>query len=1148
MNFLRATAVAAAIIILYKLFMGRRRSSDDSNPDTSQQLMTTSTPSSSTSGESNVVPLPTGEYEVFLSFRGPDTRRHVTDILYRFLVRQKIRTFRDDDELRKGEEIGSNLLQAIGESKIYVVILSEGYAHSKWCLKELAEIIEHHKQGKGHIILPIFYMVDPRDVRSQTGPYQSAFQQYERKKVDGNIIQSWKYALTEVASLSGWHIKSKEEEVSVADLVSGFVWSHLNKNNCALETDEFVGVDDHIEQVVDRLNLGSPGVDVVGLHGLGGIGKTTIAMAAYNKISSCFDRFSFVENIRETQQQRDGVLVLQRKLISNILRMDSVGSIVDVNEGKKIISERASRFKILVVLDDVDEKFNFDEVLGNLNKLASGSRFIITSRNIKVLRSLSEDPSKLYEVQRMDLSCSLKLFSKHAFKRDFPLLGFEALSEDIVSTTGGLPLTLKVVGSLLFQEEEFVWKDKLEQLRKMPEKDVMDKLMISYNGLGYEAQQIFLDIACFYIGADREIPSYMWSDINFHPISNINVLVQRSMIKIGDSNEFQMHDQLRDMGREIVRQENIEHPWMRSRIWLDEEADDLLLNNKGTKKVRAIRVNSYLELEDECFTSMSELRYFDAKQTELIGDFTNLLPSIKWIQIQSPYQSPVDCMTNFDMNSLIIFDVSKLDGRWEGCIEIKEASKLKVLIITSCRNLSKLPEFPKSGSLEVLHIGSFSNSDEDLELSKLWRVKSLKLEDCELGKIKGGTFGMMKELRELNLSRINCDFDDLRQAIADVGELSYLQILIVITSHPADVLEGIKLPKSLKLLHAPSGFGNLEELLDLEELTIEGSSTTTELVIPPADSCWINSSKLKSMRLYSMKRIIMVENKSTILPSSLTRLDICNLESDAIPNLKNLSNLIELDFSDCDSLEEIQGLGGMKSLQILFIDGALKLTHIGGLANLMSSSNCRLEKLSIRRCPLLRAVEEQDGDSGGIIETDSVRIESLNFMDIYGDKFMDGKSIPRLYKFPWIKELTIGRISLNINDDEEQYQLLEGLENLAELCFLFVFELPKVQRLPSLSKLGKLISLYLYDLPGLQEIEGLGGLKSLKSIIVGRCFSLERFPVGDLPYSSMNGIDLDLRGCTNLSDIHSDLALLTTEGVDLGELEVSILWPHEPLP
>ncbi|CAN1195554.1 Disease resistance protein L6 [Linum perenne] len=1143
MNYhVRGTILVIAFIVFYKLFRGRRRNADDSNDSTSSP-QSDSTPDSV---DSDSVPLPIGEYEVFLNFRGPDTRGSITNILYHFLANTKIHTFMDDEKLRKGEGIWPNLVEAIGQSKISIPIFSPRYAESKWCLKELAEIIEHKKREEGHIILPIFYMVDPRDVRNQTGPYEEAFKQHKRNNnFDEKTIETWKTALTQVGSLKGWHIKTKEEEVDVAKAVYRDVWSHLSKNNNKLEINELVGIDDHVQQIENMLDLGSQGVNLVGLHGMGGIGKTTLATAVYNKVSAYFDRYSFVKDIRETQKQHDGVLILYKKLISNILRMDSVESIVDISEAKKIIQERVTRFKILVVLDDVDEKFKFEEVLGDPESFASGSRFIATSRDKKVMGSLSKGQSKLYEVQGMDHIRSLRLFCKHAFKKDSPQSGFEALSNAIISTAGGLPLTLKVIGSLLYREEEEVWNDKLKQLKKIPEEEVMERLEISYKGLRREAQQIFLDIACFYIGENKEIASYMWSDCDLYPILNVNILVQRSMLNIGDENEFLMHDQLRDMGREIVRREDIERPWMRSRIWSNEEALELLLSNKGTDKIKAIRLERTdifnVDLKSTCFTNMSELRYFCGERVKLIGDFNHLLPNLKWMRLRNFYDLNFgDRLATFNVKYLNILDVEAM------CTyKIQEAHKLKVLILGNCSNMSKLPEFPESRSLEILEIYRFSNREEDLKIEKLQNLKVLKLQ-CKIGKIKGGTIGtVMKGIQELHLSNTHCDYDTFRQTIADIEELSSLQILNVENLYLVDVLERIKLPKNLKKLHTSSGFANVEELLELEEFTIAGSWRTTELAIPPAIP-WIHSSKLKSMRLYYMRRITMVQSKDTMLPSSLTKLTIYRVHSEQIPNLKNLRNLTELTIEKCRNLEEVQGMGGLKSLQVLRIDGVEKLIGIHGLGNLMSCSSCKLTELYIDDCPLLRDVvtfEQQDDDD--------VQIESLVTMTIKDSPSIDWRSIPRLSKFPMLKELTIKNIGLNINEEsvsQQEHQLLQGIENLQELVLLSISNV-ELKRILNLKNLGNLTDLELSECRNLEELHGMGGLKSLKVLRVVRAKKLTHIQIKDLPYSSLHRIEFDDGRYTGLKSMEYDfdLSSLSTEGGDLGELRFAFTWPHEEI-
>nr|3OZI_A Chain A, L6tr [Linum usitatissimum]3OZI_B Chain B, L6tr [Linum usitatissimum] len=173
---------------------------------------------------------PSVEYEVFLSFRGPDTREQFTDFLYQSLRRYKIHTFRDDDELLKGKEIGPNLLRAIDQSKIYVPIISSGYADSKWCLMELAEIVRRQEEDPRRIILPIFYMVDPSDVRHQTGCYKKAFRKHANK-FDGQTIQNWKDALKKVGDLKGWHIGKNDKQGAIADKVSADIWSHISKEN-----------------------------------------------------------------------------------------------------------------------------------------------------------------------------------------------------------------------------------------------------------------------------------------------------------------------------------------------------------------------------------------------------------------------------------------------------------------------------------------------------------------------------------------------------------------------------------------------------------------------------------------------------------------------------------------------------------------------------------------------------------------------------------------------------------------------------------------------------------------------------------------------------------------------------------------------------
>ena len=141
-------------------------------------------------------------YDVFLSFRGEDTRYNFIDHLYNALVGKGIITFRDD-QLMRGEKIVPELLNAIEKSRSSIVVFSKTYADSTWCLDELAKIMECRREYRQKV-LPIFYHVDPSDVRKQKGSFGEAFTRYEENWK--NKVESWRAALTEASNISGWHV------------------------------------------------------------------------------------------------------------------------------------------------------------------------------------------------------------------------------------------------------------------------------------------------------------------------------------------------------------------------------------------------------------------------------------------------------------------------------------------------------------------------------------------------------------------------------------------------------------------------------------------------------------------------------------------------------------------------------------------------------------------------------------------------------------------------------------------------------------------------------------------------------------------------------------------------------------------------------
>ena len=148
-------------------------------------------------------------YHVFLSFRGEDTLKSFTDHLHIALKQEGVITFRDKENLERGKPISLELLKAIEESLFAIVILSRNYASSTWCLDELVKIMEC-REKIGLIVLPIFYDVDPSEVRKLMGSYAEAFIEHEKFfKKNINKVHTWKATLTEVANLSGFSLQDR---------------------------------------------------------------------------------------------------------------------------------------------------------------------------------------------------------------------------------------------------------------------------------------------------------------------------------------------------------------------------------------------------------------------------------------------------------------------------------------------------------------------------------------------------------------------------------------------------------------------------------------------------------------------------------------------------------------------------------------------------------------------------------------------------------------------------------------------------------------------------------------------------------------------------------------------------------------------------
>ncbi|CAN1245503.1 Disease resistance protein L6 [Linum grandiflorum] len=971
------------------------------------------------------------EYEVFLSFRGPDVRESFADCLYSYLVRSKIRTFRDEEELRKGESIGPSLVQAITESKIYIPILTKSYAASKWCLQELAKMVQCWKQGEGHIILPIFYLMNPRDVRHQAGLYEEAFEEHS-KKHDPETVQEWRTALQEVGQMKGWHVTESDGQGAVIDEVFSKVELHL-RSNYTLVTEELVGIGCHVQEVMRLLNLDSGVVKVVGIHGIGGMGKTTIAKAVYDSICTGFNRCCFLENVREMLSKTDGTIALQSKFISSILRDDA--EVKDASEGVNIIRERVCKYKVLVVLDDVDDRFDFGQIFGKLGHFSSESRFIITTRNTRVLELLQE--YKLYEPKEMSQDHSLQLFSMHAFRMHRPPKDYEILCGEFIEVAAKLPLALTVLGSLLFLRDIQFWEEKLLELKQVPAttNKVQQRLKISYNELTASEKHIFLDIACFFIGEHKEWPFHMWRACDFYPESGIRTLVHRSLIKIDEGNRFWMHDLLRDLGRAIVIEEDVKRPWRRSRIWSNEDAQNMLKNGEGTDQVEMLRVDMTHEhhceytLTDKKFEKLSALKYLNVMYGSLEGDFSRILPDIRWISLYNCTKVPTD----LNLNKVVVLDL-QASNVTDDCLDFQVANNLKVMNLYDCHRLRRVPDLSQCGSLESIDLGCC-----------FWMKGVLDI----------GSFRNLKVVRLLRTG--------ITELTGDIGKLQKLQDM-------EEDPEGLtRLPSSLTrlIINWFRGLTRLPNLANLNHLV--------ELRLFHLELSGIHGlGELRVLETLDISDCLNLDNlgglESLVLLEELTLTRCGRLES--LPSLSNLIKLGKLVITECPFLSEVQGLGELRrSLVHLEASGCGRLANIRGLESLKS-----LQTLVVTACRSVRRLADVSG------------LENLERLDVsWCVQLVEVAGLDRLKSLQSLKSLK--RLNLSGCWSIRELPDLSGLKNLYDLDVSECRELVKVT---GLENLGMLTELNMCGCKSLKELPDMSGLKKLRGLNLKGCSELKK--------------------------------------------------------
>ncbi|KAK4269183.1 hypothetical protein QN277_022374 [Acacia crassicarpa] len=884
------------------------------------------------------------KYEVFLSFRGEDTRRSFTSHLHTALLLKGIETFIDYD-LPKGNDISQSLIQAIQDSSLSVIVFSENYASSKWCLNELIEILRCKE--KGQLVVPIFYQVDPSHVRHQRGAYEEAFAQHLKKNPDK--VAEWRKALFETASLAGWNSCTYRDEAELIQEIVSDIVKKLNHGSSSAPAN-IVGIDKNC----DDIELLLEGFSRIGIWGMGGIGKTTMAKVVFAKFRSQFDSSYFLENFRE-EEEKHGRKYICDKLVNELSNDGSLKGL--------------SRRKVLIVLDDVSDTSHLDYLENEVAPfIRLGSKVIITSRERHVLEGRVE---RIHEAIALGHDNSLKLFNLEAFRKDNNNSEYKELVERAVAYAGGVPLALTVLGSYLHSKTIKEWESALSKLERMTHQNIQNVLKLSYDRLDDEEKEVFLDIACFFKGESEGYVLAMLESFGFHGHISLRNLADKALISVVHDTicmqnhvTVRMHDLIQAMAFEIVRQECRTNPERRSRLWNPDEIYDVLKYNRGSDTIQGISLNMSqirdLQLSTDTFKKMTKLRFLKFYSSwgqrsctvNLPYGFDSFSESLRYLQWDNfPSES---LPLSFCAEKIVGLHMPKshLKKLWDG---VQNLVNLREISLEGSKYLTELPDISTAQNLERLDLESCESlSHIDPSILCLPRLHKVSVRDCR----------SLKSLKSERHSESVAILDFL--GCSSLKEFSFSSSKIGVLYLATSPIEILDFP-----------IGHMEKLQDFD-------LTCSKLKNLPIDDMTCCMRSLTQLRLFDCGGMIDKSKLHTLFDSLLSLRSIhligaCEL-TELPQNIKHLSKLSWLIVSNCKSLQSLPELP--PSIRDLNARDCTSLKTLQLTSHIEASSVSYLRRLSeliLCGCEQLYELPESIGSlfSLHILDLRGSNIESL---------------------------------------------------------------------------------------------------------------------------------------------------------------------------
>ncbi|CAK9278102.1 unnamed protein product [Sphagnum jensenii] len=586
-------------------------------------------------------------------------------------------------------------------------------------------------------------------------------------------------------------------------------------------------VHNDVTEIAKDINILLQKESIVGLVGMGGIGKTTLCRKFYHLFHNQYEKSSFLEDVNSKDNINDVIKQLLHDLCGERLCKDEN---VKKEHLDKITQCMISK-KVLVVVDNVGttECLTFLPIF--IDKATKNptfkSKVLVNCRNWQLLKShVSEDGKVVMKSLKEEQARELFMF--HAFHNanHVPTKEFNDTCMKIIKACGGLPLSLKVLGSFLCNNKELeIWEDALNTLKNGQSlmggddnEELWNVLRISYDHLDEQHKNMFLDIACFLGGLKINTICRAWNGDYSSPKLGLQNLQDRSLIEQGEGGILYIHDQLRDMGQNIA----MKLPFMNRFVWKSNHSNDFLQKDEVVKHLKGISLKKCVNLpllsqiDSKGFHNLRLVDLTEASQP-IVENFIQRqnLNNVKWLCLKK-------CM------------MEKLSSNLFSC------SQLRMLDLAECQNLKELPSFiDQLNALQELNLsGCFNLKELPSSIGQLNALQKLDLSCCSNLEGLPSSIGQLNALQELDLSYCS----NLEGLPSSIGQLNALQELDLsycsnLEGLPSSIgqlnaLQKLFLWNCLNLEGLPSSIGQLNALQDLTLSRVFQVRSTTFIYWP----------------------------------------------------------------------------------------------------------------------------------------------------------------------------------------------------------------------------------------------------------------------------------------------------------------------------